>query len=166
MLIVSVGGWFLKMIKQWREEGQFDDTGFARTLLVRDEVTSDNKSFFIPPPDFLNDIIFGYNFDEDMLLGDKRYAAQWPLIEYLKGKTSGAVGKMIDVFMDKEKEEREEEEDENGEEEVVEGRKEKKNGRDLASIYADFVKMLAISLTFGLVSPMIGFVAAIGISCR
>jgi len=49
---------------------------------------------------------------------------------------------------------------------VVERRKEKKNGRDLASIYADFVKMLAISLMFGLVSPTIGFVAAIGISCR
>jgi len=131
LLIVSVGGWLLKMIKHWREEGQFDDTGFARTLLV-----GDHESFFIPPPDFLNDI-FGYNFDEDMLLGNKRYAAQWPLIEYLKGKMSGAVEKMIDFVMEKEKEEKEEKEDENGEEVVVE-RREKKNGRDLASIYADF----------------------------
>ena len=170
--IVCVVGGLLKMLKSWRGEGQFDDTRFARTLLVRDEVAGDHESFFIPPPDFLNDI-FGYNFDEGMLLGDKAAAAKWPLLEYLKSKMSNLVSQMLDVILEKEKETKDDDAAENDDEEEVKEEEEEPEepvtnriGRDLPSTYAEFVKILAISLTFGLVSPMIGFVAAIGICCR
>jgi len=170
--IVCVVGGLLKMLKSWRGEGQFDDTRFARTLLVRDEVAGDHESFFIPPPDFLNDI-FGCNFDEDMLLGDKAAAAKWPLLEYLKSKMSNLVSQMLDVILEKEKETKDDDAAENDDEEEVKEEEEEPEepvtnriGRDLPSTYAEFVKILAISLTFGLVSPMIGFVAAIGICCR
>ena len=63
----------------------------------------------------------------------------------------------MDVALDSEKDGKEEDDDEEDKADAV--------GRDLTSTYAKFVKLLAISLTFGLVSPMIGFVAAMGISC-
>ncbi|GMI54914.1 hypothetical protein ScalyP_jg11387 [Parmales sp. scaly parma] len=40
------------------------------------------------------------------------------------------------------------------------------SGRDLAKVYAELTKTLAIALTFGLASPVICFVACVGICCR
>jgi len=40
------------------------------------------------------------------------------------------------------------------------------SGRDLAKVYAELTKTLAIALTFGLASPVICFVACIGLCCR
>ena len=83
---------------------------------------------------------------------------------------SNLVSNMIGVIVEKEKETKEddagEEDDEEEEEEEPEEHATNRIGRDLPSTYAEFVKILAISLSFGLVSPMIGFVAAIGICCR
>ena len=110
LFIVSVGGWLLKLIMFRREAGQFDNIRFGRMFLVRDEVAGDHESFFIPPPDFLNDLL-GYNFDEDMLLGDKRHAAKWPLLD-------GIVGQMMDVALDSEKDGKEEDEEEEEEDKV------------------------------------------------
>ena len=74
----------MKLIIFRREAGQFDNVPFGRMFLVRDEVAGESESFFIPPPVFLNDI-FGYNFDEDMLFGDKKEAAKWPLLDGIVG---------------------------------------------------------------------------------
>jgi len=227
---IIVFGGLLKRLGKRRQAGEFDDVRMGpigRFFLRRESLDGDEEvkeeeehtptsSFYLPNLDFCLDI-FGYNFDEEMLLNGKESGGHWPLYEHASGRVAG-IGTYVMDLVFKEKEKANDEgwivTDEAGEEEQVEGdelndvsniqeeleeplvkKKHMHNsfahhlktaalvalygglgpmveiahvssGRDLAKVYAELTKTLAIALTFGLASPVICFVACIGICCR
>jgi len=223
----------LKRLGKRRQAGEFDDVRMGpigRFFLRRESIidgdeekeeegehTPTTSSFYLHNLDFCLDI-FGYNFDEEMLLNGKESGGHWPLYEHASGRVAGIGSYVMDLVF-KEKETANDEgwivTNEEGEDEKIEGdelndvssniqkeleeplvkKKHAHNtfshhlktaalvalyggigpmveiahvnsGRDLAKVYAELTKTLAIALTFGLASPVICFVACVGICCR
>jgi len=194
---IIVFGWLLKGLGERRRAGEFDKRKLDRIrrfLLQREgekaeETTKNLIFYYLPNLDFCLDI-FGYNFDEEMLLNGKESGGHWPLYEHASGSVTRIGKYMLDLVF-KEKEGEGEVEEEGG----VNHHHEPHNsfahhlktaalvalygglgpmveiahvssGRDLAKVYAELTKTLAIALTFGLASPVICFVACVGICCR
>ena len=142
--------------------------------------------------------VFGYNFDEDMLLGQKAKES-WPLLDSISSSAVSFGSYMFDLlnfgksdhetlasamedFVLEEEEEMlddEEEKDGDNSNDIVEEARPRessamtnedhggnKQGRDLASIYAETIKDMGVMLTFGLAFPLIALVGAIGICIR
>ncbi|GMI55273.1 hypothetical protein ScalyP_jg4982 [Parmales sp. scaly parma] len=158
-----------------------------------DETKKSSIFYYLPNLDFCLDI-FGYNFDEEMLLNGKESGGHWSLYEQASGRVAGIGTYIMDlVFKEEEVEVEVEMEGEVGEEGVKHHEPHNSfahhlktaslvvlygglgpmveiahvsSGRDLAKVYAELTKTLAIALTFGLASPVICFVACIGICCR
>ena len=230
---IIVFGGLLKRLGKRRQAGEFDDVRMGRIgkfflrresldgVEEREEGEDENEDeeenyFLLPNLDFFLDI-FGYNFDEEMLLNGKQSGGTWPLYEHASTRVANFGTYIMDLVL-KEKEKANDEEwivtNEEGEDEKIEGdelndvssnlqeeggTKDKKShkhnsfahhlkiaalvtlvggagpvvemahvssGRDLAKVYAELTKTLAIALTFGLASPVICFVACVGICCR
>ena len=230
---IIVFGGLLKRLGKRRQAGEFDDVRMGpigRFFLRRESIidgdeekeeegehTPTTSSFYLPNLDFCLDI-FGYNFDEEMLLNGKESGGHWPLYEHASGRVA-VIGSYVMDLVFKEKETANDEgwivTNEEGEDEKIEGdelndvssniqkeleeplvkKKHMHNsfahhlktaalvalyggigpmveiahvssGRDLAKVYAELTKTLAIALTFGLASPVICFVACVGICCR
>ena len=180
---------FLLQREGEKEEDEHQEDENQEDENQEDETKKSSISDYLPNLDFCLDI-FGYNFDEEMLLNGKESGGHWPLYEHASGSVTRIGKYMLDLVF-KEKEGEGEVEEEGG----VNHHHEPHNsfahhlktaalvalygglgpmveiahvssGRDLAKVYAELTKTLAIALTFGLASPVICFVACLGICCR
>jgi len=112
---IIVFGGFLKGLGERRRAGEFDKRKLdpiRRFLLQREgekedehqeeETKKSSISYYFPNLDFCLDI-FGYNFDEEMLLNGKESGGHWPLYEHASGSVTRIGKYMLDlVFKEKE----------------------------------------------------------------
>jgi hypothetical protein len=180
----TVTGGLLKLLRKKKEDQELDENAATENV-----DKAQQSWWWLPPVEYLLDV-FGYNFDEEMLFGNKRCAGSWPLKDAIAEAVQRFGSRILDNFgfargdhLDDDQLREAFNSAEYDEEEVDEGEgaesnhelhdedsekpaKSPQQGRDLANTYADLIKNFGVALTYGLANPMIALFAATGIVVR